>query len=127
MTLPYSHRQLIYFLRPKGEQGPIKIGLSRKPASRLRTYEIWSPAILELAASCHAHMNSEQFLHRHFLGDYLHGEWFEWSEELQQLIDHVAEHETLPDWVIEGTPTSPREWSQFKAKYPRGKPRRSAA
>lgn len=117
----------VYFLRPAGEQGPIKIGSSREPASRLRTYQIWSPVMLEIVTTCAAHPNTERFLHRHFIADYMHGEWFRWSAGLQAVMDHITSHGSLPDWVIEGTPNNWREFRRFIEKYPKGKSRRAAA
>lgn len=117
----------VYFLKPADADGPIKIGSSTTPLSRLRTYQIWSPVVLELVTSCAAHRNTERFLHRHFLADYLHGEWFHMSPELADLIAHIIKHQAMPEWVCEGTPTNPREFGQFIAKYPQGKPRRIAA
>lgn len=111
----------IYFLRPVGEQGPLKIGSSAAPVSRLRTYQIWSPVLLELAASCPAHRNTEQFLHRHFIDAWLHGEWFAWTPEIQSVVDHIVQHGRVPEWVEQDTPTMWREWKDFDKKYPRGK------
>jgi hypothetical protein len=111
----------IYFLRPLGELGPVKIGMSVYPAHRLKGMAIWSPVILELAAHCRAHHNTEHFLHHHFIADWMHGEWFAWSEALQAVIDHVATKGCVPDWVIEGTPTNPSEYSAFRQTYPHGK------
>ena len=111
----------IYFLRPVGAQGPVKIGSSVRPLQRLRDYQIWSPVLLELAACCPCRSNTEVYLHRHFLDTWMHGEWFAWSEELEGLISHIAVHNDLPEWVDD--PCSPREWRAFIEKYPRGKAR----
>jgi hypothetical protein len=116
-------RKNIYFLRPKGERGPIKIGSSAAPEQRLKTYQIWSPQLLELVAYCPAHHNTERWMHRHFLADWLHGEWFDWSETLQEAIDHVVVHGCLPDWV--NPPTNPAEYRAFLEQYPRGKTKQS--
>lgn len=112
-------RRNIYFLRPVGERGPIKIGCSTMPQSRLRTYQIWSPVKLEIAAFAPAHRNTEMWLHRHFLDAWLHGEWFAWSDELQAVIDHAAQHGAMPDWVT--PPTCPSEFRSFREQYPKGK------
>lgn len=116
-------KKSVYFFRPVGEVGPIKIGSSGRPMDRLRSYQIWSPVLLELVASVQAHHNTETWLHRHFLATWRHGEWFDWSEELQSLIDHVLDHESLPDWV--SPPTNPYEYRAFLEKYPRGKTKHS--
>lgn len=116
-------RRNVYFLRPVGQQGPVKIGSSRMPMGRLKAVQIWSPLLLEMASFCPAHRNTEMFLHRHFLASHMHGEWFAWSEELQSLIDYVSNHSAMPDWVH--APENPKEFRAFIEKYPRGKTRPS--
>lgn len=117
--------KLIYFLRPVGERGPFKIGSSVLPVNRLKAYQIWSPVMLELAAACVAHPRTEQFLHRHFLAAWLHGEWFKWTPEIQAVVDHIDEHGRVPDWVASATPTVWREYKAFEREYPRGKTKQS--
>lgn len=114
----------IYFLRPIGQRGPIKIGSSEVPVRRLQSYQIWSPVELELAAVLPAHHNTENFLHRHFLASWTHGEWFNWSPEIQGLIDHINDTDSLPEWVT--PPTCPSEYRAFLEAYPRGKSKRFA-
>lgn len=113
----------VYFLRPVGERGPIKIGMSVLPRARLRAHQIWSPVLLEIAAMVPAHHNAENWLHRHFLADWIHGEWFKWSERLQEAIDCATANGALPDWV--DPPTNPTEYKAFLATYPRGKTKRA--
>lgn len=113
---------MIYFLKPIGEKGPIKIGCSSMPQERLKAVQIWSPVFLEIVAIVDGHVTLENFLHRHFLADRLHGEWFAWSEELQSVLDHAVTHGDLPEWVK--PPRNPAEWRAFIEKYPKGKPRR---
>ena len=82
----------VYFLRPVGQQGPIKIGCSATPAKRLRSVEIWSPVQLEMVASApggHAH---EWTLHSMFGEDRLHGEWFAVTPDLMKIISYVSEN-----------------------------------
>lgn len=86
----------VYFLRPVGQSGPIKIGCSATPAKRLRTIEIWSPLLLELVASAPGEHRHEWALHQQFAKQRLHGEWFSISPELSALINHVAENGVLP-------------------------------
>ena len=116
----------IYFLKPVCAQGPIKIGSSVQPLRRLKSVQIWSPIRLEIAAFCQAHHNTERFLHRHFLGQHEHGEWFSWSPEIQSLIDFIGAHGDVPQWVKDATPTCPSEYRLFIEKYPKGKSRPSA-
>lgn len=66
----------VYFIRPVGMLGPIKIGYSETPAHRLETLMAWSPFPLEIAATVPGSFNLEQLLHRRFLSAHLHREWF---------------------------------------------------
>jgi hypothetical protein len=101
----------VYFLRPIGAEGPIKIGCSNQPLKRLRAVEIWSPMKLEIVASAPGGTAHEAALHAMFLADRLHGEWFAASPALNELIEHVLQHGTLP---LTGIPTRPSEWREFR-------------
>lgn len=79
----------VYFLRPVNQRGPIKIGCSSAPIKRLRAVEIWSPVKLELIGSFAGGHQLEGALHLKFGKDWLHGEWFDWSSELQEIIDEI--------------------------------------
>lgn len=102
----------IYFLRPVGQIGPIKIGCSVAPDKRLIAIQAWSPLPLELVAICVGKNAHEQNLHARFIADRLHGEWFIWSEELQYVMDHVASHGELPQKYLT-VPQCPEEWRAF--------------
>jgi hypothetical protein len=80
----------IYFLRPVGHEGPIKIGCSAWPADRLRVIAHWSPIPLELAAHALGDHTLERALHRKFAATRSHKEWFLASDELTAGIAAVA-------------------------------------
>lgn len=57
----------IYFIRPVGQRGPIKIGCSYLPLDRLRGLCQWSPLPLEVVATCDGqHHGVERRLHLMF-------------------------------------------------------------
>lgn len=87
----------VYFLRPIGHIGPIKIGCSIQPKLRLETYLPWSPIKLELIATAPGGHAQERHLHGMFQSDWLHHEWFSASKRLLALIDHVVENGELPE------------------------------
>jgi hypothetical protein len=77
----------VYFFRPKGQDGPIKIGHSTYPASRLVTYMAWSPVPLEVCAQIKVEKgrgiepeltarNLERRFHARYAQFRLHHEWF---------------------------------------------------
>lgn len=102
----------VYFVRAVGGQGAVKIGCSGYPKGRLLAFQAWSPVALELLAECKGWNAHEQLLHAHFIADRSHGEWFNWSPELQAVIDHVREHGALPAALGE-PPKNHFEWKKF--------------
>lgn len=66
----------IYFIKPIGQTGPIKIGISSDPVRRLAEFGGWSPVPLELIGSVSGTWHDEQFLHDCLASHHLHGEWF---------------------------------------------------
>jgi hypothetical protein len=93
----------VYFIRPVGLRGPIKIGHSRSPECRRDALAAWSPFALELVATMAGGEDLERRFHALFEAQHARSEWFEWSEELQAVIDQVAagtfDTSTLPDPV----------------------------
>lgn len=71
MTQPF-----VYFLRPVNALGPIKIGCSVRPLTRLQIFAAWSPVELVLMGTVAGELKDEAFLHRCFADCHSHGEWF---------------------------------------------------
>lgn len=86
----------IYFLRPVGQIGPIKIGCSRLPQDRLEYLAIQSPVRLEMIVSVPGTHTDERRLHGMFATSWLHHEWFAASKELLALVEYVVTHGALP-------------------------------
>lgn len=114
----------VYFLRPIGKNGPIKIGCSMHPIKRLRTVEIWSPQKLEIAASAPGSHFHENALHHRFANQRLHGEWFKASAELTALIDSVIATGALPPVAM---PSGRKEWAELERRRKGKLPRRDNA
>jgi hypothetical protein len=91
----------VYFIKPIGMQGPVKIGCSYSPDSRRDTLRYWSPFPLEIVAEIEGDFRIERQFHALFVDTYISHEWFNWSPELQAVIDAVAagtfDLATLPD------------------------------
>lgn len=66
----------VYFIKPIGKSGPIKIGCSWHPAERLKTLMAWSPYPLEIIVSIPGGYQLEQNIHECFSDLHLHREWF---------------------------------------------------
>ncbi len=80
---------LVYFIKPIGICGPIKIGCSSVPADRLVDLMLLSPLKLELIGSVPGDMKDEYFLQRCFAHLHSHSEWFHASSELTTAIGKI--------------------------------------
>ena len=81
----------VYFLRPVGLAGPVKIGCSRVPEERLKTYTAWSPFRLELAAKIKGDAVLERRFHARFAFLHSHGEWFKGHPDLSRVVREISE------------------------------------
>lgn len=82
-------KTVVYFIRPVGMNGPIKIGCSQNPLLRLRTFEAWCPFPLENVAQIEGNHNLERRFHAKFREQHSHCEWFHWSQELEDTISAI--------------------------------------
>lgn len=80
----------VYFIRPVGMLGPIKIGCSFSPDTRRATLDTWSPFALAIVAEIEGGMDLERRFHARFKGQHERREWFSWSHDLQETIDAIS-------------------------------------
>lgn len=80
----------MYFLRPIGMQGPIKIGKSQHPRARLASYSNWSPFPLELIVEIPGGLSLEKQIHDCFADAHSHREWFHATPRLLKFIADIA-------------------------------------
>lgn len=81
--------KFVYFIKPVGMDGPIKIGCSRLPAERLKGLMVWSPLPLEIVAQVPGGFDLEQNIHHCFADLYTHSEWFKPSPRLLAVIERL--------------------------------------
>ena len=86
-----SRTTFVYFIKPIGLDGPIKIGCSYIPDNRLINLTIWSPFRLELIGSVLGTPKDERFLHRCFAHWHSHGEWFHPVPGLMDAVRNILE------------------------------------
>ena len=114
--------RLVYFIRPKGQDGPVKIGCSAAPENRLLTLAVWCPYELEVLAAAPGGFDIERRCHLKFARDRLHHEWFAHSPELDAFIEHVAAHGVFPDLPHLPLPKpTPRKHSSPSEREMKGK------
>jgi hypothetical protein len=118
----------VYFIRPVGQEGPVKIGCSEWPFKRLDTLMSWSPVPLEVAVDVPGCMKLEKRFHSMFVSDWMHREWFKGSPRLTAVIDRlkagenperVAQHEGAPvDLRRRSIYQNPswRRWRSYEAR-----------
>lgn len=78
----------VYFARPIGMIGPIKIGHTIKPRERLPQIAAWSPFPLEFAYVEESPSSLEGRLHKCFADCHSHLEWF---HPVPRLVDAIKE------------------------------------
>lgn len=79
----------VYFIKPIGLDGPIKIGWAVDPERRLRDMATGSPFPLEIIGVVRGEMSDERALHRHFDAFRYHREWFLYSPALRGHVNRV--------------------------------------
>lgn len=85
----------VYFIKPVGMSGPIKIGTSCMPFSRLNALNGLSPIPLEIVGMVRGGHAQETFLHQRFSNHHSHREWFYASPLLLETIGRVLAGETV--------------------------------
>lgn len=94
----------VYFLRPIGMDGPVKIGCSMAPELRLQSYMPWSPYPLEVAATLPGDHRLEARFHNQFRAQHTHHEWFTASPELTATIEAIR----ADTFDVDSLPGGPR-------------------
>jgi hypothetical protein len=79
----------IYFIKPVGLSGPIKIGISVRPEHRRQTLERSSPIRLEIVALIAGDAVLEKRFHAKFFNDHDRCEWFNVTAELISAIAEI--------------------------------------
>lgn len=105
----------VYFIKPVGVIGPIKVGCSRTPGSRIMAMATWSPFQLELLACIHGGLDLEKKIHDRFFPYHIRHEWFEPVDELVRGIANIASGVAVDEAF---DLLSPR--GNLKASYVRG-------
>ncbi|KKN66132.1 hypothetical protein LCGC14_0474220 [marine sediment metagenome] len=74
---------MLYLIQCGGECGPLKIGWSKDPESRLCELQIANPYELKIiAVNVHVETADEFKLHLKFVKFHLRGEWFQFNPEI---------------------------------------------
>lgn len=79
----------IYFIKPIGLSGPIKIGCSAAPKNRLQSLSVWSPFPLEILISIDGTRKLETNIHACLARSHSHREWFHSTDEVVSLIEKL--------------------------------------
>ena len=76
----------VYFIKPVGMDGPIKIGCSARPDKRRSNLETWSPFPLEILAEIEGDEQIERRFHAKFFHLHERREWFRYGDDLADAI-----------------------------------------
>lgn len=76
----------VYFIKPVGMDGPIKVGCSFSPERRRRALDTWSPFALEIIAEIEGDYDLEQRFHALFVETHQRREWFGASKRIAATV-----------------------------------------
>lgn len=80
---------IVYFIKPVGLYGPIKIGCATVPQDRLLSLSAWSPWPLEILVTIPGSYRLEQDIHECMARSYSHREWFHATAEVLALVEKL--------------------------------------
>lgn len=80
----------LYFIQ-QGEEGPIKIGVSKHPDKRLRELQTANAVELVLLGTHKGIRSDEKRIHKMFENNRLSGEWFEPCLPLLSLVEELKD------------------------------------
>lgn len=86
----------VYFIKPIGMDGPIKVGCSRLPAHRLMQIVPWSPFPLEIVCQLPGNVEVERRFHASMIDHWSHSEWFHATPEVLAIVE-AAKRGIIPD------------------------------
>lgn len=89
----------VYFMRPVGQLGPIKIGCSAYVEERLTQVATWSPIPLEIIHMQEGDHTLERNLHRCFADYHSHLEWFHPGDRLLAAISKLRSGSKIADAI----------------------------
>lgn len=81
-----SNTQFVYFVKPVGADGPVKIGCSTVPKRRLETLATWAPEPLELVVAIPGDFVLERNIHESLADLHTHREWFRADPRITELM-----------------------------------------
>lgn len=90
---------MIYFIKPVGMAGPIKIGFTTNSEKRLEGLTVWSPFKLEIMHTVPGDIKLEMKVHAHFADLHSHHEWFHPGERLVSAIKRMKAGLRLEDAI----------------------------
>lgn len=108
-------KKFVYFIKPIGADGPVKIGFSEAPKKRLEQLSVWSPVPLEVVATHPGDVMLEKKLHEYFRASHSHREWFHITPELSRLIQAISSGAAISD-VIDLCGIKPRALARVWTK-----------
>lgn len=79
----------VYFIRPVGMAGPIKIGFAYDPDRRCRQLQFSSPVELEVIGSVNGAMRDEYAVQAYLADHQSHGEWFRSSDRVNETVQGI--------------------------------------
>jgi hypothetical protein len=126
-TIHNRRPKTVYFIRPVGMEGPVKVGCSGSPERRRGSLATWSPFPLEIIAEIAGDHWLERRFHAYFRDTYQRREWFGWSDRMAETVAAINagtfDADILPEPTVLGRLHFKRQpWTEdqkLRASYSR--------
>jgi hypothetical protein len=89
----------VYFIKPIGADGPVKIGCSARPENRLETLMVWAPVPLEVVVTIPGDFQLEQNIHECLADLHSHHEWFHASPKITAIMDGLLAGKAIGELI----------------------------
>lgn len=117
---PVDPRSRVYFARCRGMVGPIKIGCTTNPETRVQALSTWAPFPVEVVVTIPGGFDLEGRIHRRFAHLHSHREWFRADDELLGVIDWLLAGAAIEQATNLDAPTgeirAKRAWSEVSKR-----------
>lgn len=121
----------VYFIKPVGMDGPIKIGFTKSAEQRLTNLTRWSPFPLELLVAIPGGQKLEYAIHGRFAHAHQRNEWFTPTPEMLDAIAKLKAGVPVEQAINLKKPTGSirnwTKWSEERREYHRAALRESWA
>lgn len=105
-----GHRWTFVYFMQQGDDGPVKIGVTKDPRARHKTLQAATPHVLHVRALIWRHPDTEKLLHRIYAEHHLRGEWFHPAPAILEFAKFHYEWDLIDEMIFGRDPYPGVDW-----------------